>query len=541
MKKALTRRRFMQLAAVVPPAALAAAYDAAAQAPTSPSAGTPPPAPLPTRAAAVVPAHSAGPRRGGTFTLARTMSIKNFNPLNTSEGHYAFQRALFNTPIHYDAQLNPQPDLAEKWDFSPDGKTMTLKLREGVKFHSGRELTSDDIRFSIEFAQTNDDSTSRALYKSSIREVDTPSKYVATLSFNTVNPSIFDLMDMLYIMDKETIGSLASTVVGTGPFRIERYIPNDRVEMAAFKDYWEKGKPYLDRYVARTIPDLGSLAINLESGAVDCIYEPSYLDLVRLKGRSDKYSASTGAPGASMYNLAINTKAEYLSNKKVRQAIAWSIDRARYCRTVLQGIISPTCLMWPSHSWAHFKDLEGTIGYDLDKAKALLREAGLEKGFETEILTASKLTYGFGELAQILQADLSKIGIRAKISDLESGQYESRQSKGDILLTVHSYGRANRDPGTMVTGAKAWYNEKEGGWTHFESAEYDNLRKEMQSTLDREKRKATARKIQQMALDECFTNPVSPRSKGWAFANYVKDLKYNMDNSPWVSDIWLER
>jgi len=318
-------------------------------------------------------------------------------------------------------------------------------------------------------------------------------------------------------------------------------VPNDRIELVPFQDYWDRGKPYLDRYIVRDIPDPAALAINLESGAVDCIWQPNFLDLVRFRDSGGKYVADLGAPGAVVYNIIINCKAEPFTNKKVRQAIAWSIDRTRFCKAILQGLAKPTCLIWPTHSWAYFTDLEGKVGYDIDKARALLREAGLEKGFETEILTAPKTAYGGRELAQILQADLKKIGVNAKISEVEQAVYATRvQQKRDYALATQNYGRANRDPGSVFTGARAWVNDKGGGFSRFESAEYDRLVAEMQSTMDQEKRKGTARKLQELALDECFVNPVAPQYRAWAYASYVKGFDYDMDNQPFIGEVWLD-
>ena len=230
-----------------------------------------------------------------------------------------------------------------------------------------------------------------------------------------------------------------------------------------------------------------------------------------------------------------------LQNKKVRQAIAWSIDRSRFCKTTLQGLVEPTCLIWPPHSWAYAKDLEGKVGYDLDKAKALLKEGGAESGFEVEILTSTKESTSFGELATILQSDLKKIGVNAKVTDADSALYNSRLTKGDIQVAVHQYGRANRDPGTTLTGAKSWYMEKEGGWTHYESDQWLGLRTEMQSTMDREKRKALARQIQELALDECFTIVVAETPGPWARGSYVKGLTYDFNNAPFTGDVWLDK
>lgn len=479
-------------------------------------------------------------KRGGAFTLARTAGIQEFNPVNLMPGHYGYTRAIYNTLLHYDRQLNPQPELAESWDLSPDGKTMTLHLRKGVKFHSGREFTSEDVSFSVQFASTNQASTMRTMY-ATVKQVDTPDKYTAILKFETLNPGVFDLLDTLFIMDKETINDRAKTGIGTGPFKLDKYVPNDRAELVAFKEYWEPGKPYLDKYVLRQIPDLATLSINLESGAVDCVWQPTYMDLVRLKNSGGKYVADMGAPGSIIYNFGINVKAEPFTNKKVRQAMAWSIDRARFCKTTLQGLAEPTCLMWPTNSWAYFKDLEAKIAFDLDRARALLKEAGLEKGFDTEILTSSVRSFGMGDLAQIIQANLKEIGVNAKIVDVEAAQYDNRLNKGDIVTIIHTYGRTNRDPGSLVTGAKAWYNEKEGGWCHFESPTWDKLRADLESTMDKDKRIGICRQIQEMALDECFTNPVAPQDRAFAYASYVKGFNYDLDNAPLVGNFWLDK
>jgi len=311
--------------------------------------------------------------------------------------------------------------------------------------------------------------------------------------------------------------------------------------MIPFKDYWDKGKPYLDRIIIRQVPDAVSLTINLESGAVDCIFQPNFMDIVRLRAAGGKYVIDPGAPSTQVHDIGINVKFGPLRDKRVRQAIAWSMDRARFCKTTLQGLAEPTCLIWPRHSWAYFKDLEGKIGYDLEKAKALLKEAGQDKGFDVEILTSSRESPNFGAAAGILQADLKKIGVNARVSDLDAALYNARTRKGDVEIVIHEYGRANRDPGTTLTGAKAWYVEKEGTWTHFESEEWERLRAEMQSTMDREKRKAAARKIQEMALDECFTIVVSDSPKPWAYASHVKGFRYDLNNAPFSGEVWLDK
>ena len=551
----VTRREFLALSsatglgllqACAQPAAPAATptkapADAATQAPKPAATSAPAAATAATKAPAAATQAAAGtPKRGGTFTLGCGSSIVQFNPYWLGPQTDTFRRVLFNTLTRYDAQFNLQPELAEKWDFSADGKTVTLKLREGVKFHSGREFTSEDVRFSLEVAQTGQETSLKQVY-TPVKQIETPSKYTVIFRFDSTDAVVFDMLDMFNILDKETWDDRGKTGIGTGPFKLDKYIPNDRTELVANKDYWDKGKPYLDRYVIRTIPDVSSLAVNLESGAIDCAWQPSNVDLEQFVRSGGKFYVDMGVPGAFINNVAINVKVEPFTDKRVRQAIAWSIDRERFCKTVVRGLVQPTCLMWPSHSWAYHKDLEGTIGYDLEKARALLKEAGLEKGFDTEILSSSAQSPDFPGLGAILQADLKKLNINAKLLDQESATYLQRLNQQSIVILLHAYGRGARDPGSLLVGAKAWYPGKEGGWTNFENAEWLRLRTELQGTLDRSKRIPITRKIQEIALDECFIIPVAPNQRPYALAQYVKNFTYNMDNCPYVELIWLDK
>ena len=493
---------------------------------------------VPTAASAA----TAGIKRGGTFTMAKTQGIDDFNPMNIRPGHFAHMRAAYNTLARYDDNLNLQPELAEKWGFSSDGKTFTITLRQGVKFHSGREFTSADVKSTWEFCSINEWVTLRAMYKN-IKAVETPDKYTAVFKFDAVFPGTYDIMDTMYIIDKETSGDFGKSAVGTGPFKLDRYIPNDRAEFVANKDYWEKGKPYLERYVISFIPDVSALAINLEAGALDCIWQPSWRDLARLeKEAGGKFVVDMGTPGANFFDIAINTKWEQFADKRVRQAVAWSIDRARFVRTTLSGLGEATNLMWPKISWGYFKDMEGKIGYDLAKAKELLRQAGLDKGFDAEMIMASKSSYGMDELGQMLQADLKNIGINGKLNDLATQVYQTRlQQKRDWPIAIHTYGRCNRDPGSLLTGAVAYYTDKEGGWTRLDNPEYEKLRAEVNSTLDRQKRIPLLRRIQEIMLDECCTIVVAPQQRPWAYAKHVKGFALDHDNSPLVADFWLEK
>ena len=528
MPRTPTRRLFLKSAIASAGFGALSGRAASGQAASSP----PPQPPAVTKAA--------DRKRGGSITLAQSSSISEFSPARPGSRHCIYLRALFNSLIQYDEKLNPQPDLAERWTAAPDGKSITLKLREGVKFHSGREFTSADVKATWEFLITPEAAAVAVTMFKAITQVETPDKYTATLKFDTVYPGMFDVLDMLYIIDKDTIADRAKAANGTGPFKLDKYLPNDRMELIAFKDYWDRGKPYLDKVVIRIVPDVSALSINLETGAIDCAFTPTFTDLVRLKA-SDKYVVDMGAPGTNYHDLGINCKVEPFGDKRVRQAMSMCIDRERFCKTILRGLVKPTTLVWPPHSWSYFPDLEGKMGYDLEKARALLKEAGLEKGFNTEILTAPASNFGHDALPQMIQADLKKINVNAKVVETDSSQRVARENKKDVVLLMHSYGRANRDPGTTLVGTKAFMSGKEGSYTNFDSPEYDRLRAELQSTLDQAKRKATIRRLQELILDECFTITVAESPLPWAYVKTLRDFSVTADNAPYLGNAWLDR
>ncbi|MCL4465339.1 MAG: ABC transporter substrate-binding protein [Chloroflexi bacterium] len=538
LRKQITRKHFLAATAALGGtwflSACSTGNPAPTQQATSAAAAVQPPAQA-SPAAATKPTT---PRRGGTLTVGTPSPINDFNPFYLSPGNVVVQAPLYNTLTHYDDRLAPQPELAEKWERAADGKSITVKLREGVKFHSGREVTSEDVKFSAEFAATDTSVFLRPLL-SNVKKVETPQKYVAELRFDSPTAVVFDILDTLYIIDKDSVKKFSNQASGTGPFKLDKYVPNDRVELVANKDYWDKDKPYLDKFIHRPITDLSALSLNLESGTIDCVFGLTLLDVGRLGNSGGKYLLAK-IPGYGMFDVAISVRAEPFNIKKVRQAVAWSIDRDRFCKTALQGLVQPTCLMWPTSSWAYFKDLEGKIGYDLDKAKALLKEAGLGNGVNTDIITSTMRGPGNSELAQILQADLKKIGVNATINDVDTTVFQNLMGKGDIRLMIHGYARTNRDPLTLVTGAKPWLTEKEGGMSHFESVEYDQLRRDLQTTIEQSKRLALCRSIQEMMLDECFCNPVCESPSFWVYASRVKGLNFSKENSMFAGEVWLE-
>ncbi|MHB1133540.1 MAG: ABC transporter substrate-binding protein [Chloroflexota bacterium] len=550
-KRMLTRRDILKISGLAVAAPLlAACQQPAAPAATATKAATA--APAGTQAAATAAATQApaatkaatqvagAPKAGGKLSLARPINIKDFNGNDLSRGNMSWLKSIYGYLVRLDKDLNPQPEHAESWQFSPDGAKMTLKLRQGIKFHSGREFTSEDVLFSWQYGRdaTTGSPQMRNLF-GLIKEVKTPDKYTVELSTDGPNPLVFDALDTMCMMDKTVVDQISKKDAGSGPFMVTSYVPGQEFVAKRFPDYYLKGQPYLEEVTFKTIPDVATLVINLETKSVDGIWSMALTDVPRLKGIANLV-ADSGAGAQGMFHVMVKNKGPF-ENKKVRQAINWAIDRERIVKQVMSGTVEHTCLAWPRGSWAYFSDLEGKYKYDLEKSKALLAEAGVANGFETTILCSQKANPPLLGIAQIVQADLAKLKINAKIEDVEATVYEGRTVRGEFEMVAHNYGRANRDPGTTLSGATVFFNKNENGTIGFDLPEFVNLRNEAVKTLDREKRKVNYRKIQEMLLDESFQMQIAGNQSYWVYQNYVKGQTYSRESSPFTVDMWLDK
>ena len=164
------------------------------------------------------------------------------------------------------------------------------------------------------------------------------------------------------------------------------------------------------------------------------------------------------APIRLFYDVLLQSISAPFDNKTLRQAINWGIDRERFTGPRWSGWRRPTSQPFPSHSWAWFEDLDKTYTFNLDKAKDLMAQAGYPNGLEIACLTCSARQKELTALAQIMAADLGKIGIKLNIEDVEAAVYDERHLAGKFQMAMHNYGRANLDPSTMFRGAAAWHH-----------------------------------------------------------------------------------
>ncbi len=336
-------------------------------------------------------------------------------------------------------QVNIYPDIAKSWEISKDGKEYTFPLREGVKFHNGKELDSGDVKYSIERVMNPATRSPRAFAYRWIDSVNLIDKY------------------HLKIRLKEPFGPFLSTLTiqncpvipagweptgtkpapGTGPFVFKAFLPNETTELARFDKYWQIDEqtgdrlPYLESIYIKKIVDETVRWTALRTGDLDYInLPPRIVVLDQLKKPTP--GVVTVMPQPVAYTAIIfNTSKPPFSNKKVRQAIGHAIDKKGLITAAYWGMGEPLnnqAFSTRSRMYVPVKDRE----VDVAKAKQLLAEAGYPNGFKTEFLTFSDGTYVDGCNAAVGQ--LKKVGIEATIKVIDRAPFFEAMRKGEYAI-----------------------------------------------------------------------------------------------------------
>ncbi len=483
--------------------------------------------------------HAQPVKKGGTLRYAHGADVLNFDPTQLPAGNYAMFWTLYDTLIRFDATYKATPQLAESWEFEDGGKHLRMRLRKGVTFHSGREFGAADVVFTLQRLQDKEVGAqfrSMALY---IKEAKADDKHTVSFFLEKPNAAIFDLFDNMFIMDRETINDAKTKGVGTGPFKLVRWMPGDRVIWEKNRNYWKEGKPYLDGVEMIAIPDPSALAINIESGAVDVAERLAPTDLKRLQGNPG-LDVVLGGVGQLWNVVLFNIKRPPFDNPKVRAAVDLAIDRKRFVQIYHAGLSKAACLPYPEFSPAYFADQAGRCEFNLDKAKKLLNEAGVTSLDVTMTVSSSGFSPGSDVLAQVMNADLRKIGVNVKIEDLAMAVARPKiVYTKDFQMAGHLYGRANKDPVTMFSGTTPFLTNCDLNNTNYCSARYRKLVDDVATTLDPDKRKTIFREINELILAEKFALPVAPNFMGFVTRKNVHGFAVSLDGYCILEEAWL--
>jgi len=332
---------------------------------------------------------------------------------------------LYSTLMMFEPDGSIVGDLAESYEVSEDSLTWTFKLKEGVKFHNGKELTANDVKGTYDRFLADDADATRLVVKEITKmftSVDVLDDYTVSITTNEPYGPMLSLLSnrSMAIMDPDVIeeygaqtGDFVESSIGTGQFKIVSWKKDEELVVERFDDYF--GTPAkLKSVITRTVPEAASRVIALENGELDLIKQFPAEDLDRFMADPDIEVIQRPGVGARLFRFGCNDP--IISNTLVRQAIVYAIDRGEIVEGLFPGLSYHSTGPITPVVWGYYDF--GAIEQDQEKAKELLAEAGYPDGFTTKIVTTPRYDKGV-ELAEILSAQLAEVGITAEIEVLE--------------------------------------------------------------------------------------------------------------------------
>lgn len=471
-----------------------------------------------------------GSSDGGVLRIGSTTDIVPATFFtNSAEVTNTVVGAVYDSLIDYPLDsLEPEPRLATSWKVAKDGTSITLQLRDDVTFHSGREFTSKDVEFSIKAWADPANAVQLQRTAAAVTGFDTSDPHAITLTFDHPLSNILDLLDMVPIIDSESYDDLkeGKSYVGTGPFVFKSWTPGSKVVLERNDDYWGD-EPQLDGIEIDVVADPQAQVSQLRSGQLDLVTGASSRDLATLKGEDGFQVDQFDGAENEVYVGADLTNPD-LQDLKLRQAIAYALDRQRIVDEVFQGVGYPGNLPWASTSPAYDEQANQTYTLDVDKAKELV---GQLKDHPTVPLAYPAGNANYEAIAQIVQANLEEVGIKTRLEPQEFTQFIKQLiggTFGGLWILQHNY--AQYTPSTLTVSAYPFNADKNA--SHFESEAYRahaNAAWERASGTDAGAEKVY-QQLNQDLLDNLFLIEIAVVPPQIASSSKVHDVGYSKRN-----------
>ncbi|WP_330308178.1 MULTISPECIES: ABC transporter substrate-binding protein [unclassified Streptomyces] len=465
--------------------------------------------------------------KGGTLKIAQSADIAPATLFGQNNPNFTLARTVFNTLTECDHKtLQPKPSLAESWTEAKDGTSITLKLRQGVTFHSGRAFTSADVAFAIENLRKDTTASQLKHVALAIEKIDQTDEHTVTLHLAHPVSNLFDLFEILLIVDKESIDELlkGTKIIGTGPFKVADYTPGTGFQLKRNDAYWKKGVPLLDAVEVSVVSQSPSMVSSLRSGGTHLLVDVAPLDAASIKN-DDQFEVTVSDAHDSGFYIASNVKVKPLDDKRVRQAIAWAVDRERILSQVLGGIGTVTSLPWATSSPAYDKTKAAHYSRDLKTAKALIKAAGAGGKTVKVVYNAGLATNA--KIAEIVQYDLTQLGLKANAEPLQAADFLAQLQAGELPgLFINGHGFGQLHPATLVKGAFPFNADKNA--SNFDSDAYRTLADQLWQATEETEAKKAADALNDLLLEEQFVSDLVASSHTFTRAKKVQGLNWTM-------------
>lgn len=444
-------------------------------------------------------ARAGTPARGGTLRIARpAASAAETLDSASSLGAFEYLGALFNRLVRLDEAGETVPDLAQEWDSDQEALVWTFRLRPGIRFHDGRELSADDVVYSIRHVLDPDVGSPQAGTLDSMfgpEDVSALDPLTVRFALQTANAEFPSLLTSYhcYIIPADSAGEIGRTGIGTGPFRLESYTPAGAGVVVANEDYFD-GRPVLDRIEFYSIQDTTARVNALLAGQVDLIAQTN-LDhpTARVVTGTDGTTIAR-VENAQWYTMPMLYTSTEFSDPRVRQAMKYAYDPEALLRTALQGEGAPG---WDNPVPAGMLGrLDTDRSYDPERARALLAEAGME-GFSTRLYTSS-YDANLTPIATAYAGQVADAGINLQITNVSADSYYTETwMQVPLMVSYFSTGRPLDQLLNQIFRSGSGYNES--AWAN---ETFDSLLDQARAETNESTRLQTYMDAQQLIVEE---------------------------------------
>jgi peptide/nickel transport system substrate-binding protein len=440
------------------------------------------------------------PKPGGTLISAQATEATGLDPqLVPALSRSRRSPLMYSQLVRFDETMTPRPELAESWETSKDGLAWTFKLREGVKFHDGQEMTSADVKFTFDRLFEKSPGKSDFI---AVDRVEPAGKYA--VKFITKEPFAGMLAALGgfwgFIISEAGIkkhGDLNKAALGTGPFMLADWKVEQQLVLKKHPGFFKKGQPYVDELIVRTIPDEANIVAALRTGQIQHAFIEDNKNFNLLKDEKSLTGYRSSRLGYDYLNITATRGP--LKDVRVRQAISWAVDRSQVLRVAAAGfgrLTAPATApmrQWqlPEEAWMKY------YKPDVEKAKKLMAEAGQSGGFTVKCMvipTFPTMVSG----APVIANQLKRIGITMEIENVEYAIWIKRWLAHDFDMTMNTT-PGYADPDTAFF--RALHSTKGQNWNSWSVPELDALLEEGRRTMDQKKRKEIYDRVQIMILE----------------------------------------
>ncbi|MEZ4499302.1 MAG: ABC transporter substrate-binding protein [Thermomicrobiales bacterium] len=471
-------------------------------------------------------------QESNTLIMARAVDATGIDPhTQTAFASLRLTELIYEPLMQVDANLELVPALAESWEFSEDGMALTFHLRQGVKFHDGSDFTSADVVASFERILNEETGSATRTNLLSITSMDAPDDFTVVLNLSLPDVPLLSALASANasILSSDVIasGDPTTDAVGTGPFKLESWTPDEKTVLTANADWWGEG-PNVDGIEIRIIPDESTIMAALRAGEIDfaMLNDPLIATLPTegseviinrapdiayhvLQLRAMNIPADPGTPSAVDNPLA---------SLEVRQAISCAVNRqdvvdaAALGEGTVTGPLTMPAFALPTDQLFCYEQ-------DLDQARALMEQAGYADGFDLTIMVATAEPPTALTEAETIQAQLAEININVEIEPLELSVYVDRWLAGDFEAAIALNG-GRTDPYTMYS--RYWqFGAQFGNVAGYIDETLDQLMKDGQVETDPVARKAI--------FDQFQTHLAETSPWIWLYTGYLYTAQ-----QPWV-------